>query len=169
VGGNTQFLLNIPPDRRGLIHGNDIARLKELGDFLRRAFGNNLAQGAKASASSARANNYDAGRAADGNHETYWTADDWNEKPIIEFDLGEEKTFNCAVLQEYIKAGQRVEEFSLESWDGYGWNQILRSTTIGYKRILFFNRVKAQKVRVCFIQTRLSPTLSEFGLYQANY
>ncbi len=169
VGGNTQFLLNIPPDRRGLIHDNDVARLKELGDVLRRTFSKNLAQGAKASASSVKANNHDAGRAADGNPETYWTADDWNEKPIIEFNLGEEKTFNCAVLQEYIKAGQRVEEFSLESWDGYAWNEIARSTTIGYKRILLFSDVKAQRVRVCFIKTRLNPTLSEFGLYQANF
>lgn len=169
VGGNSQLLLNVPPDRRGLIHDNDVARLKELGDVLRRIFGNNVVQSAKASASSARAKNYDAGRAADGNPETYWTPEDWNEKPIIEFDLGEEKTFNCAVLQEYIKAGQRVEEFSLEAWDGCGWNEICRSTTIGYKRILFFNDIKAQKVRVCFIRTRLSPTLSEFGLYQTNY
>ena len=32
VGGNGQFLLNIPPDRRGLFHENDVARLQEFGD-----------------------------------------------------------------------------------------------------------------------------------------
>ena len=43
VGGNGQFLLNIPPDRRGLLHENDVARLKELGKFLSAAYSANLA------------------------------------------------------------------------------------------------------------------------------
>ena len=50
VGGNGQFLLNIPPDRRGLFHENDVARLKEFGDFLKATFSQNLAAGAKLSA-----------------------------------------------------------------------------------------------------------------------
>ena len=36
VGGNASFLLNLPPDRRGLIHEHDVKRLRELGDVLRR-------------------------------------------------------------------------------------------------------------------------------------
>ncbi len=43
VGGNAQFLLNIPPDRRGLFHENDFARLKQFGDVLRKTFAENLA------------------------------------------------------------------------------------------------------------------------------
>lgn len=43
VGGNAAFLLNVPPDQRGLIHENDVARLKELGDALRATFQRNLA------------------------------------------------------------------------------------------------------------------------------
>lgn len=46
VGGNAGFLLNIPPDRRGLIHENDAARLQELGNVLRKTFGHDLAEGA---------------------------------------------------------------------------------------------------------------------------
>lgn len=38
VGGNTCFLLNIPPDRRGLIHENDVSVLKSLGYLLNQAF-----------------------------------------------------------------------------------------------------------------------------------
>ena len=40
VGGNATFLLNIPPTREGLFHKNDVARLQELGDFLRNEFAN---------------------------------------------------------------------------------------------------------------------------------
>lgn len=49
VGGNAQLLLNIPPDKRGRIHENDVQRLKELGDRLRATFAVNLAAGAKLS------------------------------------------------------------------------------------------------------------------------
>lgn len=46
VGGNAAFLLNIPPDKRGLIHENDVQRLKELGNAIRQSFRNNLAEDA---------------------------------------------------------------------------------------------------------------------------
>lgn len=43
VGRGASFLLNVPPDRRGLLHENDVASLKEFGGLLRRIFGWNLA------------------------------------------------------------------------------------------------------------------------------
>lgn len=46
VGGNAAFLLNIPPDKRGLIHENDVQRLRELGNAIRSTFSNDLAGGA---------------------------------------------------------------------------------------------------------------------------
>lgn len=33
VGYNSVLLLNIPPDRRGLIHEADVARLKEFAEY----------------------------------------------------------------------------------------------------------------------------------------
>lgn len=41
VGYNSVLLLNIPPDRRGLIHENDADRLKMFGDYLEQAFADN--------------------------------------------------------------------------------------------------------------------------------
>ena len=45
VGANACLLLNLPPDRRGLIPEEDAARLKELGEFIRNIKGNIIAQG----------------------------------------------------------------------------------------------------------------------------
>ena len=42
VGGNATFLLNIPPMPNGLLHENDVERLKELGDWQRGSFSRNL-------------------------------------------------------------------------------------------------------------------------------
>lgn len=44
VGRNSNLLLNVPPDRRGLIHENDVRRLRELGHEIRRRFGKGLAE-----------------------------------------------------------------------------------------------------------------------------
>ncbi len=42
VGRNAVLLLNIPPDRRGLIHESDVARLQELRQWIDTNFSNNL-------------------------------------------------------------------------------------------------------------------------------
>lgn len=167
VGGNSQFLLNLPPDKRGLIHENDVERLKELGQVIRETFDENLAQGCsvKASAVCGVDDTYCSANIVDGDKNTYWTTDEWVEKATVEFDLGQEKSFNRVMIQEYIKNGQRVEEFSIEVWDGGKWVEIARSTVIGYKRLLRFDTVTTRRVRLNIIKARVCPTICELGLY----
>ena len=45
VGRNSLLLLNIPPDRRGLLHENDVASLKDFRSILDETFKTNLALG----------------------------------------------------------------------------------------------------------------------------
>jgi len=167
VGGNSQLLLNIPPDRRGRLHDNDVERLREIGRFLKNTFSNNLAAGAKATASAVRGRDpkHAAAAAVDGDIESYWCPDDATTEASLEFELSGPKAFNTAMLQEQIRVGQRIEEFALDIWSGAVWREVARSTTIGYKRLLRFPDVTAAKVRVRILQSRLGPTLSEFGLY----
>lgn len=47
VGGNSTFLLNLPPNKRGLLHENDVAQMKELGERIRGTYGKDLAAGMK--------------------------------------------------------------------------------------------------------------------------
>ncbi|MGN1305744.1 MAG: alpha-L-fucosidase [Oscillospiraceae bacterium] len=44
VGANATFLLNIPPTNEGLFHENDVKRLSEIGDYLRKAFAENTTE-----------------------------------------------------------------------------------------------------------------------------
>jgi len=60
-----------------------------------------------------------------------------------------------------------VEAFRLEAWTGKTWREIARGTTIGYKRLLRFSSVTAARVRIVIEQSRMSPTLSSFGLFRA--
>lgn len=169
VGRNSVLLLNLPPDRRGLIHENDVQRLRALRKVLIAIFDENLATGAVTKASHVKAGNpaFDADKIVDGDKDTYWTTDDWTAEALVEFDLGRKKTFNVAELAESIAMGQRVEEFVLEAWDNGRWKEFARGTTIGYKRLLRFDEVTASRVRLRILGSRLCPTLSGFGLYYA--
>jgi alpha-L-fucosidase len=169
VGYNSVLLLNLPPDKRGLIHENDVQRLREFRNALNAIFDENLASGANAKASSVRDNNpaFAADKITDGNKETYWTTDDWTASADVEFDLGGDRTFNVAELVEHIRTGQRISAFVLEAWDGGNWKEFARGTTVGYKRLLRFNEVTASKVRLRVLDSRVCPTLSGFGLYHA--
>lgn len=42
VGRNSVLLLNVPPDKRGLLHENDVQRLAEFGQEIRKRFGKSL-------------------------------------------------------------------------------------------------------------------------------
>jgi alpha-L-fucosidase len=71
-------------------------------------------------------------------------------------------------LQECVRAGQRVEAFTLEAWTEGAWQPIAQATTIGYKRLLRFEPVTAQRVRVNITQSRWCPTLAQVGLYDSR-
>jgi alpha-L-fucosidase len=169
VGYNSVLLLNLPPDRRGLIHENDVQRLRELRKVLDTIFAENLALRAPAKASSVRGNDpaFAAEKITDGSAETYWTTDDWTTAATVEFDLAKERTFNVAELAEHIHTGQRVSEFALDAWTGGDWKEFAHGTTIGYKRLLRFDKVTTSRVRLRILDARVCPTLSGFGLYWA--
>ncbi len=175
VGRNSVLLLNVPPDRRGLIHENDARRLREFRRVLDATFARNLAAGAEARCSAFRKGTrafsderlYGPSMIVDGNPETYWTTEQGQTLAILEIDMQGDQTFNVASLSEYIKAGQRVEEFALEAWYDGQWREFARGTTIGYKRLLRFDPVTTRKVRIKITQSRVCPTLAEFGLYMA--
>ena len=169
VGRNSNLLLNVPPDRRGLIHPNDSIRLMEFRQVIDKTFAVDLAKKAKITATHTRgkSSQYKAQNLADGKFDTYWATDDGQLSASIEIDFGKEQTFNRLVLQEYIPLGQRVKTFSVEYRDGGTWQPIDRQTTIGYKRILRFPTITVQKLRVNIEESLACPVLNGIGVYLA--
>ena len=167
VGRNAVLLLNVPPDRRGLLHENDVARLRQLRAALNETFKTNLAAGKSAKASSA-AGDHTADKAVDGSAATYWTPAAGTTTGWLEVDLGGPVAFDRAMVQEAITTGQRVEQFVLEAWDGQAWQEITKATTIGYKRLLRFPQVTASRVRLVILDSRDTPTIRQFGLFKSS-
>lgn len=56
VGRNAVLLINLPPDKRGLIHENDVKALKEFKQIIDETFAVNLTEGASSTASNYRLN-----------------------------------------------------------------------------------------------------------------
>ncbi len=164
VGGNASFLLNVPPDPRGLVHENDAARLKELGDALAATFRDNLAANAAARATEAD-EGYAARFATDGRRETFWRPREGTERAAIEVELREARTFDHIVLMEHIRSGQRIERFTLECEDGGVWRELAQGTVVGYKRICRFPPATAKTIRLTVRESRRCPTISSIEVY----
>ena len=162
VGRGAVLNLNIPPDRRGLLHENDVKSLMEWKNLLDRTFSVNLAARAKAKADSYRGKSkmYAAANVTDGNRETYWATDDSVTGGTLEIDLGKTQKVNYVVIREYVKLGQRVKDFNVEAWIDNTWKQIAKGTTIGYKRILQIDPVETRKIRINIVDAKACPLIS---------
>lgn len=167
VGRGSTLLLNVPPDRRGLIHENDVKSLKGWREMLDREFKTNLAANAKATTNSHRGNvaNYAAANLTDGNKDTYWTTNDDVTTASIEVDLGKTQTVKYVTLKEHIQLGQRVKEFNVEAWQNGTWQKVAQATTIGHKRILKLNPLTTNKIRVNITSAKASPVISAIEVY----
>jgi alpha-L-fucosidase len=118
VGRGSTLLLNVPPDRRGLFHENDVKSLYGFKALLKKEFSANLAKNAKITASSFRGNTkaFSAGNITDGNKNSYWSTNDDITSGSFEISLAKTATVKYILLQEYIKLGQRVKSFTVEIW-----------------------------------------------------
>lgn len=167
VGRGSTLLLNIPPDRTGNFHPNDIASLKQWRTMLDSIFKNDFARDAKVSVDNTRGGSEDfcASKLVDGNIDSYWATDDAITHAQIEFDLGTVKSIGYVVLQEYIRLGQRVKSFQVEVWKDNAWQKIADGTTIGYKRIVKFDRQETDRVRVSITDAKACPVISSIEIY----
>lgn len=167
VGRGSTLLLNIPPDRRGLIHENDVQALKQWRALLDETFKTNLALNAQATATNHRGgvNMYSPANLTDNNPETYWATDDDNTTGSFELSLDKLQEVTYVLLQEYIKLGQRIKSFKVDAWVNNRWLTVASGTTIGYKRILKLDPVQTDKVRVSILDAKACPVISNVEIY----
>ncbi|WP_316794223.1 alpha-L-fucosidase [Pedobacter frigoris] len=145
TGGNSTFLLNIPPNRDGKFSPTDVQVLNEVGKRIKDTYGKNLfsrASGPK--------------EVLDQSTSTYVL----NNQQIL-LSTASAVTINRLVLQEAIAThGERVEQHALDAWIDNQWKEIARATNIGYKRILRFPEITSSKFRVRILKSRAIPAIS---------
>jgi len=169
IGRNGNFLLNLPVDARGLVHEKDVEQLIALKKQIDKDFAMELAKGKKITASDVRGNNpdYEAGNSNDGKSETYWATNDGVTQGWLSVEFNEPTEVNRLLIQEYIPLGQRVQNFIVEAEVDDKWIELDQQTTIGHRRIIKFETVKATKIRVDFKEAKGPLAISNFELYRA--
>lgn len=151
VGRNSLLLLNIPPNRKGLIDHKDAENILEMRSILDETFEKNFAKG-----------NVDKALTDKKLTTTLLVF-----KPLV-IDFKKVVAIDRAMIQENIAEGQRIEKAKLEYWDGKKWVLLQEFTTVGYKRLLRFDAVKTSKMRFTVVATKAPVLLSEIGFYKAS-
>jgi alpha-L-fucosidase len=168
VGRGCNLLLNLPPDRRGLVNEADVASLRAWRKHLDATFATDVARGATATATNVRGGDatFAAANVIDGNRETYWATDDAVNKSELVLDLAAESTFNVVRLREYTPLGQRVDAVALDAWKDGAWVEFAQATSIGNQRLLRTEPVTTTRVRLRVTQAAACPCISELGLFR---
>lgn len=176
VGGNAMFLLNIPPNRDGVIAAPDREVLAKLGRRIQELNDPRLNEGAVWIGSSAASQEEAAEALAEATPDRAWRPSASDAEPWVQIVLPEARAFNAVILQEQIEQGQRVEAFELwaseltedksnEETALLGeWRLIGEGSIIGYKKIVILPVTTARRVKVVFKQYRGYPTLAAIQL-----
>ena len=143
VGYNSVLLLNIPPDRNGLISDADVKRLEEFAGYLKEAFADDRVKAGK----------------------KLWKATAGEERI---YKLKPDSEINVVSLQEDIAKGQRMEAFTIEALTADGWKEITRGTTVGYKRMLRFPAIKASQLKIKIKECRSNVNVNRVAAYYVS-
>jgi hypothetical protein len=135
AGRGSVLLLNSTPNTDGLIPQSDQARYREFGQAIERNFGRPLA-------------------VAEGLRGT-----------VAELDLGAPKQFNCADLWEDYRLGHRIRAYTIEGRVNGAWRLLATGTAVGRRKLDFFDRVTADRVRVRITEHVGEPSIRRFQVH----
>jgi len=166
VGRGACLNLNVPPDRRGQIHPNDLQSLQEFRRVLDATFAHNLAQDAEVTASNTRGGTEEfAPVSVVRRNGGYWTTDDQVTTPQLVVAFGRPTTFNVVSLREHLPLGQRVEAFGLDQWRNGQWQEFATGTSIGHRRLVRTTPVTTEKLRLRIVRAAVCPAIAELGVF----
>lgn len=167
VGRNCNLLLNVPPDRRGLLNEKDVRTLIDFRGLRDKEFAVDLARNKKAEASATRGKRFLPSFAIDGDPGTYWATPDNVMSASLTIDLGAETEVNRVLIQEYIRLGQRVQKYSVQALVRNEWKTVVEGTTIGYKVLRKFPVIKTSVVKITLERSKACPAISNVELFRA--
>lgn len=166
VGRNGTMLLNFPVNKDGLIHPTDSANAVNFRKRIQQELAVNLLEGITPKVDSKVGKNVGKNM-TDGQYDTFW-ASRKIKGGSVEFRMGKAQELSRLLLQEYIPLGQRVKAFSVYYLQGKEWVKLdvkELTTTIGYKRILRFKKIKTNGIRITFDDARSNPCINTIAAY----
>jgi len=166
------FILNVAPNREGLIDDNALAALAEIGRLWTNdapavvlppteapIISSNIAKHQQAKSSwSDDMNIMDFGN--DDNFRTAWQSNPAVKEPWYEVDLEREKSFNMIVV-----TGDNIDSYRLEYRSNGVWKPLLSGDKPGRVKLHRFATVWGDGVRVLIDRFAEPPAIAELGVY----
>lgn len=173
VGGNSLFLLNLPPDKRGLVHENDIKMMKKLGQHIADSQEDLLEISTLKAPKSEGENIIENVKKYEYDESTYdpvsyYTPDKESEKYTVKIKLREKERINRVRLVENVAFSQRIEAFEIYVSVGRKMKKVYDGTTVGYNRIAVFKPIVTDEIEIIFTSVRKKPYLEFIGVYRDN-
>ena len=166
VGLNSSLLLNLPVDKRGLIHENEIENLMKLSSYLGQTFSRNYFYNQNIEVSSS-VMGFGKINLTDENQDTYWVSNPNDLKPKFTVTFESPVEANTFMVQEYIQLGQRIKAFSFEIMTDGKWEKVYEGTTVGNKRLIRFKSKSIDGIRFSVSKFKKQVVLNNIGLYKA--
>ena len=162
VGNGGNLLLNVPPDRTGQINAADSTSLMGFRKLREEAFLIDVF--ASATISTNTSNNKYLSNLLDKKIQTYWASPQKENTQLIVM-LPKITTLNTLVLEEMLTYGQRISDFTIESFNGTAYQTIYTGTTIGRKKIASFNVQETNKIRITIKNSKAPPVLRNISAF----
>ncbi len=164
VGGNGTFLLNIPPNKEGLLAKEDVERLKELGEFLRKAFKRNLVEEAVLAVDSYK-EGFEIENVREPGYGKYFSTREGITSCTIGIEFEEETEIHYLILQENIEMSQRIEGFSVWTETDGNLREVYRGKVVGYKHIAQLKGIRTKFLQIKIHDARVCPTVAFLGVF----
>jgi alpha-L-fucosidase len=169
------FILNVAPNRDGLIDDNAVAALTKIGELWKPqghlpalpaaeapVISPNLAKHQPSNSSwSDDMNIMDF--ANDDDFKSSWQSNKVVKQPWYEIDFNKAEGFNMVTI---VEDGHNIRKYHLEySTDNGSWKSLPASKSEGRVKIHRFDRVWSNKVRVVIEESGAPPAIAEVGVY----
>lgn len=135
VGANATFLLNVAPNRQGLLPKKHVKLLKAFGDEIKRRYGRPI----KVECEQIGEIEY-------------------------EFKFDKQRVC-AMMIAEDVNYSQRIEQVELYAKVGDGYKQIYEAKTVGFKKICLFKAVNTDSIKLVVKKCRLEPHLHKVEVY----
>ena len=168
------FILNVAPNRDGLIDNNALAALAEIGKLWKNEgpaatlppadapiISSNLAKKQQAEASWSD-DMWIMDFGTDDNFNTSWQSNPMVKAPWYQVSFEKEKAFNTVVITE---AKPNISRYRLEYWQNGGWKLLFEGENKGRVKIHRFDRKWGGKLRISIEGSDTPPSIAELGVY----
>jgi alpha-L-fucosidase len=160
VGRGANLLLNVPPDRRGLINTNDSAALVSFKKLREQNFRKNIVLNYRIEGMKFLSKPFNIDAKINIKLITFTT-----QKINV---LLKQRLINCIVIKEAIQNGQAIENFKIVLYDKGDEIRKIEGTTIGKKRILTFETQSITGFTIEITGSKRIPVIKDIAAFMID-